>query len=59
MPFYNIKRKLLLPKEESEEFTFREIEDGIYFQAVSYTHLDVYKRQFEDWPPWWKSFHSD
>ena len=48
MPFYNIKRKLSLPKEESEEFTFREIEDGIYFQghnSVSYTHLDVYKRQ--------------
>ena len=33
MPFYNIKRKLSLPKEESEEFTFREIEDGIYFQG--------------------------
>ena len=33
MAFSNIRKTIRLPKEEEEEFTFAEIEEGVYFRA--------------------------
>ena len=44
IPSYNVEAYL---EDCLESFVNSEVMDDI--EAVSYTHLDVYKRQYQDW----------